>query len=396
MSFIELDNIGKRYRLEYRSRFSLRESFSGLFRKGSGNNEFWALRGINLEVEGGKTLGVIGRNASGKTTLLRLIAGLSRPTEGRIRTKGRIVSLLEIGAGFQGDLTGRENIFLNGLLLGLTRRQIQQDLISIIDFADIGGFIDAAVRTYSSGMYMRLGFAIAMHSCFDLLLIDEVLAVGDAAFQNKCFERITGFKKEGKTIIFVSHNLETVKDFSDNVLLLDGGRIIDYGARDKAVNRYLVSLDNQEKDQIKKDDFTKEISLTNVYFENASGQITREFENGSAVRVVIEYEAKRRIESPVFGIGIYSGESFLIGPNTRDDRYPIDSVEGKGRIEFVIENIPFAPGEYEVSASAHNLDETCHYDCCFRLFKFKVFPGEKTIKYGLISISGRWSTPKNT
>jgi len=203
--------------------------------------DFWALEGISLKIKKGETLGIIGRNGSGKTTLLRLILKITQPTRGKIRLNGRIAGLLELGAGFHQDLTGRENIYLNGYVLGLKKREITGQIDSIIDFADIGDFIDAPVRTYSSGMYLRLGFAIAVHIDPEVLIIDEVLAVGDVGFQEKCLGKINEYKKNNKTLILVTQNTEAIKQLCDNVVWMEAGRIIKQGKAAETVEEYEIS-----------------------------------------------------------------------------------------------------------------------------------------------------------
>ncbi len=191
--------------------------------------EFWALRNVSFEIPKGITLGIIGSNGSGKSTLLKLIAGIHRPTSGGVATNGRISALIELGAGFHPEFTGRENIFINGIILGLTRKQIQQKLEDIIQFSELEDFIDSPVKTYSSGMYMRLAFAIAVAVDPEILLIDEILAVGDASFQKKCQNRINTFKADGKTIVIVTHDLSALERYCDRVLWLDHGKLQAYG-----------------------------------------------------------------------------------------------------------------------------------------------------------------------
>lgn len=239
MSALELKEIEKSYLLDYRYKVSLKSELLNLFKKNSRPKRFWALKDINLSVQKGETLGIIGRNGSGKTTLLKIICGITRPTKGTIKIDGKVVALSELGAGFQGDLTGRENIYLNGAILGLSRKEIQKRIPSIIDFADIGNFIEAPVRTYSTGMYLRLGFAIATHIDADILLIDEILAVGDAGFQSKCLKKMDMFKNQGKTIILVSHNLDIIKRFCERVILIDKSNIVSDGKPEAVINRYL-------------------------------------------------------------------------------------------------------------------------------------------------------------
>jgi ABC-type polysaccharide/polyol phosphate transport system ATPase subunit len=199
---------------------------------------FWALRDVSFEIRRGETLGVVGPNGSGKTTLIRLLSGITAPTKGEIEINGRLASLVEVGAGFQPDLTGRENIFLNGAILGMGYREIARKLPSIVDFAEVGRFLDAPVKRYSSGMFVRLGFSIAAHLSADILLLDEVLAVGDVAFQARCFERIEELRREGRTVLLVSHDLAAVERVCGRALLLSAGRIMLEGDPNEVIGAY--------------------------------------------------------------------------------------------------------------------------------------------------------------
>ena len=242
---VAFDGVSKRFRVYRQRHHSLKEAF--IRRRRGVYDEFWVLRGISFQVESGTTLGVIGPNGSGKSTMLKLIARILHPNAGRITVGGRVSALLELGTGFHPDYTGRENIYLNGALLGLRRDVIRARLDEIIDFAAIRPFIDNAVKTYSSGMTMRLGFAIAVNVDPEILLIDEVLAVGDAEFAQKCYARISQFRAEGKTIILVSHDLDAIRKFSDRAILIDQGDIRADGSPDEVTNRYLNDVRRRQE-----------------------------------------------------------------------------------------------------------------------------------------------------
>jgi ABC-type polysaccharide/polyol phosphate transport system ATPase subunit len=228
----------QRFRLIQERPDTLREAFAHLFRKRISYHDFEALKGISFVIRKGETVAIIGRNGSGKSTILKIIAGVYRPTAGQVRISGQVGALIELGAGFHPDLTGRENIVLNGLLLGLSKQEIQSREQQILDFAELGDFIDSPVKQYSSGMFMRLGFAIATEIDPDVLLMDEILAVGDAAFQQKCSARIDDFRQRGKTIVFVSHNLSAVRQLCHRVLLVHNGVLLGDGPADQMVARY--------------------------------------------------------------------------------------------------------------------------------------------------------------
>lgn len=238
-SVIVFEDVVQRFRVIQERPDTLREAFAKLHRRRRTTiHDFEAVKHVSFEVSRGTTLGIIGRNGSGKSTMLKIIAGVYRPSAGRVTVRGSVAPLIELGAGFHHELTGRENILINGLLLGLTRRQIQEREQSIIDFAEIGEFIDSPVKQYSSGMYMRLAFSVATEVDPDILLIDEILAVGDAGFKQKCDRRIQDFRRRGKTIILVSHDMSAMKNFCDRLLLIDKGELLEDGPPDYVIARY--------------------------------------------------------------------------------------------------------------------------------------------------------------
>ncbi len=235
---IRFENVAQRFRVIRERPDTLREVFTHLFRNRSSYHDFEALKGVGFDIYDGEVTGVIGRNGSGKSTILKIIAGVYQPTSGVVDVSGKVAALIELGAGFHPDLTGRENIVLNGLLLGLSRREIEAREERITDFAELGEFIDSPIKQYSSGMYMRLGFAIATEVDPDILLIDEILAVGDAAFQQKCLARISEFRQRGKTIVFVSHDMGSIRRLCQRVLLLHNGVLVADGQPEQVVARY--------------------------------------------------------------------------------------------------------------------------------------------------------------
>ena len=235
---IRLENITQRFRVIQERPDTLRELFAKFLRHESHFYDFEAIKNVSLEVPRGQMLGLIGLNGSGKSTLLKIVAGVFRPTAGKVEVKGSLAALIELGAGFHHELTGRENILINGLLMGYSKREMQEREQRIIDFAEIGDFIDAPVKQYSSGMYMRLAFSVATEIDPEILLIDEILAVGDLPFQQKCFERIHDFRKAGKTILFVSHGMAQVAEHCDRAVLLDRGSIVADGRPDEVIELY--------------------------------------------------------------------------------------------------------------------------------------------------------------
>jgi ABC-type polysaccharide/polyol phosphate transport system ATPase subunit len=239
---ITVENIVQRFRVIQERPDTLRELFSKFFRKEVNYHDFDAVNNVSFTVSSGEMLAIIGRNGSGKSTLLKVIAGVYRPTSGRVQVNGSIAPLLELGAGMHAELTGRENILLNGLLMGFSKRQMLEREERIINFAEIGDFIDVPVKQYSSGMYMRLAFAVATEVDPDILVIDEILAVGDLGFQRKCFERLKHFRESGKTILFVTHSMDQVLHQCDRAILLDRGRMLFHGDPREAVEIYKGGL----------------------------------------------------------------------------------------------------------------------------------------------------------
>ena len=237
---IEFRNVTKRFYLK--DGRTLREFAQAILTRQSWGDEFSALQDVTFEVERGETLGIIGRNGSGKSTALKLIAGVTAPSSGEVYVAGRVSPLIELGAGFHPDLTGRENVHLNGSILGMSDREISDQFDAIVDFAELQDFIDTPVKRYSSGMYMRLGFAVAVHSSPEILLVDEVLSVGDAFFQDKCQQRMHDFKLQGMTIVFVSHSGETITSFCDRTIWLDHGRLVADGPAKSVVGDYMATV----------------------------------------------------------------------------------------------------------------------------------------------------------
>lgn len=241
-SVIKVQNLTRKFRLIQERPDTIRELFTKFFRNRVQSHEFDAVRNVSFEVGHGETLGIIGRNGCGKSTLLKVIAGVFEPTSGKVEVRGSVAPLIELGAGFHGELTGRENLFMNGLLMGFSKREMQSREKAILDFAEIGDFIDSPIKQYSSGMYMRLAFAIATEVNPDILLIDEILAVGDEPFKRKCFERIEQFRRAGKTILFVTHTLPEVRAYCDRVIYMDAGEILADGEPGQVVDLYLAKV----------------------------------------------------------------------------------------------------------------------------------------------------------
>ena len=354
--------------------------------------DFWAVRGLHFAIEPGRTIGVIGPNGSGKSSLLGLVAGTITPSEGAVRTAGRIASLLELGAGFHSELTGRENVFLNAAILGIKREDIRKRFDAIVDFAGLRDFIDMPVKHYSSGMYVRLGFAVAVEMNPDVLLIDEVLAVGDIAFQLKCLDRIRDFQRRGKTLLFVSHALQTVEEFCHEAFLVHHGRLVARGDPSDIILQYIKSYMGEGGYLYTQEYGTKEAVITDVRLRDAAGREAAAFVTGQPMLIDISYRAEKRIEKPVFGFSIKTGNGFYIfGSNTQIAKYPIDAIEGEGVIRLRLDPLTLMQGNFFLSLSLHSWDHALQYHRREDWYPFVVKnPGEAQ---GIFQLHSSWERP---
>lgn len=358
--------------------------------------EFWALRDINFELKKGEALGIIGQNGSGKTTLLRLINGIFPPDLGRISVRGRMGALIAVGAGFHPHMTGRENIYLNGTILGMTRKEIDSKLQEIIDFADIGEFIDAPVSTYSSGMTVRLGFSIAIHSDPEILLADEVLAVGDLNFALKCYRKIAEFTEKGGSIILVSHSIQLVRNTCQGVIWMERGVIKRIGETQKICDEYEVWTMNKNK----ADEDTKREAIHNdplvridrVEFENAKGEIISDFRVGDDFKMRMHYSLKRIVDKPVFVISIFNPENIMVISNyNKYDGFNIDKIENSGHVCFKMQKLNLKPASYSVSISlAEDNDLNKVLEWHDKMYSFSVVPNDM-VSYGVVNPFPEWN-----
>ncbi|MDZ4793653.1 MAG: ABC transporter ATP-binding protein [Bacteroidota bacterium] len=319
---IEIRNLGKEYTLTTTQPYvALRDIISGsvknMFKSAKEKKEkFWALEDINLDIMPGERVGIIGRNGAGKSTLLKIISRITPPTTGSAIIRGRVGSLLEVGTGFHPELTGRENIYLNGSILGLKKTEINKQLDAIIDFSGVEKFIDTPLKHYSSGMQLRLAFSVAAHLEPEILLIDEVLAVGDAAFQKKCLGKMEEVsKKDGRTILFVSHNMDTIRNFCPTTILLDEGKVISKGSTENTINEYVArhletnAEMNWEKGVLS---YTQGVSLHRAFLHNENGELISRFDTTEKIGVTIEYEVLKDDVVFTHGINLYNQENINI------------------------------------------------------------------------------------
>jgi ABC-type polysaccharide/polyol phosphate transport system ATPase subunit len=370
---ISVNGVSKRFKLSHERYPSLKERMIHLGRVPQ--EPFWALQNIDLEVAEGTTAGLLGHNGSGKSTLLKCIAGILRPTTGEIVTRGRVAALLELGAGFQAELTGRENIYLNGAILGMSRKELARRFDDIVGFAELDQFIDTQVRFYSSGMYIRLGFAIAVNVEPDILLVDEVLAVGDESFQRKCLDRVEQFQREGRTIVVVSHAPDLVRRICQSATVLDHGEIVASGDPDEAVKvfREHLRMAPPRARPGEPPPVDDRVRVTDVEFRHP-GQPERAFLHpGEPLSIVARFEVDAPVDDPVFTLMIYDGEGRMLhGSSTASESVTTGHFDAPGEIVFDFEQIPLLDGEYAVTLCVTSSDGAYIYDWHEQRYRFEV------------------------
>ena len=373
---ISVQGLSKLYRRYRRHHQSIKEIVA--HRSRGQWEDFWALTDVSFDVRRGQFVGVIGNNGSGKSTLLKVLTGILRPNRGRIVIDGRISSLLELGAGFHSEYTGRENVHLYGTLLGLTRREVSRHYRSIVEFSELGDFMDMPVKNYSSGMYVRLGFAVAVHLDPEILLVDEVLAVGDANYQQKCFEHLHELRRNGSTIVLVSHEMSQISRYCERAIWLDHGRLMADGASDQVIEGYLeaaaagASLRRQATDH--RDDAGRGLAISHVRFLDGGGRPVREVRSGEVLRVEIAYEAFAQLDPVEVSVSFFrdDGVRCLDAPLTH-------AVVPAGSGAFVLEFPAFTliGGRYDVSISVYDPGRRKFHEFHDRLYPLSVHDGDR-------------------
>ena len=349
------------------------------------------MRDVSFEVNRSEALGIIGPNGAGKSTILKLLSNITAPTSGEIGIRGRLSALIEVGSGFHPELTGRENVFLSGSILGMRRREISEKLESIIDFAEVRQFIDTPVKRYSSGMYVRLGFSIAAHLHPDILLLDEVLAVGDAAFQAKCFKRISELKESGTTIVFISHDLTSVELLCNRVLLLSGGRIAADGPPRDVIALYQqgCNLDPSWPQTGPAEDEAKEVEATSFALFDGRGHEANVFCTGNPLSARIGYSARSKINDVVFQVYFYSSKGKYHSQfSTDSDGARIDLDEGRGAVEFSCPTLGLQPGIYYVDTVIKRRGASSDIDWKSRCATLRVDAGKRV--FGNFYMAHEW------
>ncbi|WP_322799061.1 ABC transporter ATP-binding protein [Thermoflexus sp.] len=398
---IRFDRVSKRFHAHRQRPRSFHELFVEgwrLWRRRPAET-FWALRDVSFEIQPGETVGLIGPNGAGKSTVLKLAARVLEPTSGQVVVRGRVAALLELGIGFHPELTGRENIFLSGAFLGIPRREMVRRLDAIVAFAELEDYIDVPVKHYSSGMYVRLAFAVSVYLDAEILLVDEVLAVGDAAFQQKCLDHLSALQRSGVTVLLVSHDLNAVQRLCHRALWFDHGRIRMEGVPAEVVQAYLDDVRRRDERALVAHNqggaFPRRgsgrLRIERVYLEDAAGIERYQFETGETVRIRLRYRASERIERPIFGLAVYRHDGVHIcGPNTAFSGFEIPWVDGEGEIIYTIPSLPLLEGTYLISVSATDERDAEMFDYHDRAYVFRVVRGQHPERYGLMAIDGRW------
>ena len=365
---VAVHNLSKRFRLYHERPTSLKERVLRL--RGSRSEDFWALRDVTMTVPEGRTVGLVGANGSGKTTLLKVIGGILRPTEGTVTTRGRIAALLELGAGFHPELTGRENVYLNASILGLSKRETDRYFEDIVAFAELENFIDNQVKYYSSGMFVRLGFAVAVHVNPSILLVDEMLAVGDEAFQRKCLARVREFQREGRTIVFVTHAMQLVARICDDAVMLDGGRVAASGSVHDVIKEYRLVMVRRHAGFARKD-VTREIEIAGVQMLDPKGNPSSVILPGERLQVVVEFKANVAVDDPVASMVIYDGGGDFVF-RTGTGELNLGRMEGTFRVTWDMEAVPLPEGRYFLTIGIHDRAERTVYDWHDQRYGFEV------------------------
>lgn len=388
---VSVENVWKYFRLYHDKNQYLKTTL--LQGRRSRYEEFWALKGVSFEIPHGSTFGIIGSNGSGKSTLLKCLAGILSPDKGKITSDGRVVALLELGAGFHPDLSGRENIYLNGAILGMTNSEITSRLDDIVEFSGLGQFIDTPVKNYSSGMTVRLGFAVATSVDPEILIIDEVLAVGDASFQQRCFERIESFRQDGRTIILVSHGLAHVTQLCDRAAWIEKGELKALGPSLEVVSDYTGTSYNAQpkaEGEIGERWGSGEADITKVELLDEEGNERTAYISGKPFTIKIDTDAHVPIKDAVIGLRITDIHGHPVwGSNTRRRAFSIPSMHGAAKFQFEIPELPLLEGTYELSVALADMSEVHIYDHWERKIRFNVHQFA-SFDEGLVVVEGNW------
>jgi ABC-type polysaccharide/polyol phosphate transport system ATPase subunit len=388
---IVVDDVSKRFRLYKERNQSLKAAI--MRGKRARYDEFWALRNVSFEIPTGSTFGLIGENGSGKSTLLKCIAKILTPDTGSIRSYGHMAALLELGSGFHPELSGRENVYLNGSILGMKQSEIEKKFEGIVDFAGVEAFIDQPVKNYSSGMYVRLAFSVAINVDPEILLVDEVLAVGDQMFQEKCFEKFAEFRRAGKTVVIVSHAMGSMRTLCDNVAWLSHGELQSVGKANDIVDDY---VDEGHVERVETEDGavrwgSGEAHLRKIELIGPAGVPTSRVYPGDDITFRIHYETAKPIDKPVFGLAIETVEGvYAWAHHSRDGGFVPDRIDGAGFIDLNIPHLNLQANAYDLTASIVDYTTTHTYDFLRSALKFDVLSRAPHESGGIAVLGGTW------
>ncbi|WP_019007112.1 ABC transporter ATP-binding protein [Cohnella laeviribosi] len=422
---ISIKNVTKTFKIYRDKPVSLKEKVLKL--RSNEYSTFYALKNLSLDIRRGETIGLIGHNGCGKSTLLKLITKILYPDQGTITVNGKISSLIELGAGFHPDFTGRENIYINASIFGLSKKEVDQRIDEIIRFSELGKFIENPVRTYSSGMYMKLAFSVAINVNPEILLIDEILSVGDANFQKKCLEKIESFKRNGATIVIVAHDLGTIEKICDRVVWMNEGQIVRQGEADQIINLYIQHMNKQfveqrqqeyleisssgvgEKEEVEVTEAnessdtstvdeptfsedvrwgSKEVEITEARILNAEGKVTNVLMAGEPFCIEIDYKLNREQKAYIFGTGIYTADKVLVyGNNTQIANLKIDRINKRGTVRFKVKKCNLLSGTYKLNVAVVDGDHRA-LDFIKYYMDFTVVSNDKAV--GLFTIEHEW------
>ena len=389
---ITVEGLGKKFRLMQDRNWTLKATLLAGHR--TRYEEFWALRDVSFEIPTGETFGIVGGNGSGKSTLLKVLAGILRADEGSAVARGRLSALLELGAGFHPELTGRENVYLNGSILGFTSREIRNLFDDIVEFAELEQFIDEPVRNYSSGMYMRLGFSVAIHVEPEILLVDEILAVGDLTFQKRCLDRFARLRDEGRTIVVVSHDLDMIGRLCDSSVWINKGELAAVGSSSSVLEDFISHDENSDvnvSDQshqlrLKPDDLVKSLELVDV-----NGHSMSSTASGQPALIRVRYDADKAGEPVTVALGLYRADGTHVSSINSGAATSAGTDVGVIEVDYEMSSLPVQSGTYEISIALHSRDMTKVFERHTHLFRFEVDPVAGSHQTGLVALGGNWS-----
>ena len=397
MTAVQVEHLWKTFQIPHEKRTTLFENLVGMM-KPRQYETFTVLKDVSFEVDEGECVGIIGDNGSGKSTLLKIIANILRPSRGTVKVEGKMTPFLELGVGFQPDLTVKENIGVYGTVMGLSKKEIKDRADEVIDFAGLRKFEDTKLKNLSSGMQVRLAFSTAIQTDPDILLVDEVLAVGDMNFQQKCFKVFDRYRKEGVTIIFVSHDMKAVRRLCDKALLLRNGECIAFGEANMIIDKYIYKVGGTPENDLPPLENAisfshKKLEITGAIFIDKNGKESENFISGDYLIMKIFYKANEKIKSPAFGMAFYFQDTYCYGTCTEFIGLDMGIIEGKGHLEFIIDNLPLQEGKFDVTVGVASEDYKTQYDLQDRRYSFYVH--NPTRNEGIFTMHGKWEVQKD-